>query len=164
MQADKSGDQAMYGSSFTRREILTVKLRFLSLRGACSVNLPSIPLTVEIVGGTESVLCYGLDDRRVPRCRVARTWRIMRRIQASDLRSKRGVVLQCGAPACFPVSQGEDSNDPGQQRQLLIRRNWIDWRSTRFASYRLTPCKRRTAATPGCRAYGLCDLDTVSPA
>ena len=80
------------------------------------MNLPSTPLTVEIVGGTESVLCYRLDERRVPTCRVARTWRIMRRIQTKDLRSKRGVVLLCGAPACLPViSQGEDSNDPGNQ-------------------------------------------------
>ena len=54
--------------------------------------------------------------RRVPTCRVARTWRIMRRIQTRDLRSKRGVFLLCGAPACFPViSQGETSNDRGNQ-------------------------------------------------
>ena len=41
---------------------------------------------------------------------------IMRRIQTRDLRSKRGVFLLRGAPACFPVnSQGEASNDPGNQ-------------------------------------------------
>jgi len=61
----------------------------------------------------------GKDDfhlRGSPACRMARTWRIMRRIQTRDLRSKKGVVLLCGAVVCFPViSQGETSNDRGNQ-------------------------------------------------
>ena len=48
VQADHSGDKAMYGSEVSHREILDGKVAVPSRRGDCWRNLPGTPHTVEI--------------------------------------------------------------------------------------------------------------------
>jgi len=57
VQADKSGDRAMYGDNVTRGKSCMAELRFPRRHGDCYTNLPSTPHPLKSAGRSESLCC-----------------------------------------------------------------------------------------------------------